>query len=1108
MPASPGGRSVGRVNIRVVPDSTLFRRDLLAKLAIIEKNVHFTVNVDKANVNRQAIKDDIQRQMAMMRDIAISAKVAVTVDRVNLDRKEVQRDLIAKFKAMRKIDVNVRAKAIVTDAEVRKVEVRASLQRQFDEMGLKVKVGVDLTKARHDIDKIVDYANKQDANVNINAATAAATAQMRFLARDRIVTFIPQVSAKAFTKVAVALAALSGTRVSQSWAEDILESVGRIDKNLPRIGAITSGVGALIGVLLAATSGLLGLGAGLAAIVPTLLIIPGLIIGMGFSITTLVVAMKTAKTELDPLADSMNELADIIQTSYWDAARDPIISLITTLMPQLRVAFAETSASMGRFTAAFAQAFENELSEGRLVPLFDGISKSFDILSTGTEAFAGALVSLSAVAAKYVPRLAQWFVDISITFDTWLSGVANDGRLDGWIERGIVAIKDLGRVVNGVSRQFAALWKAAESGGSGGLTGFADAMQRYADIMESSKFQSTMTAIFEGASDGTKSLADGLVALGDMFYVMQDSLSLFLATTGAIVGQFVADFAGAFSQPEVAQGLADFILGVEEGFASFGRFIPEIALGVAALGSFAGALAEQLGPVLGAVLGALATLLTPLLTFLTEEILPAMVDFSEIIIGLADWIAANAGWVIPLIAGVIAWNGIMVVSNGIMAITRGIIAGYSAATYGAVGATYAIGTAQKIGAIVSGISTSAWGLNTKAVLTNSALTNISKGRILAHNVVVGIATGLQWAWNAAMAANPVGLVVAIILAIIAAIVLLVIGIVKLVQNWDVVVKFLQDVVGNVFSWLGDVFTWLGELFTNIYETAIRPVIEGIGAVFTWLWENVLKPIFTVIDFALALLSAAIQALYDYAVKPALEAIGAMFAWLYEFGIKPVFDQIAAIFAWIYENVIAVAVRNWQGAIGILGDAFAWLYEFGLKPVFDAIGAVFTWLWETIVSPTFDSIGGALETIGAAFETVFGAVGSFVETIFKNIVDFIKIPINAVIDLINGIIGAINNIGIDIPEWAPSSLAGQTIGFKLDKIPKLATGGTIVSRGTVLVGEEGPELLDLNRGASVIPLSRAGNGTGNTIIYNAAPNVSLDAEEALFTAMRRAKVIGW
>jgi hypothetical protein len=294
VPASPGGRSVGRVNIRVVPDSTLFRRDLLAKLAIIEKNVHFTVNVDKANVNRQAIKDDIQRQMAMMRDIAISAKVAVTVDRVNLDRKEVQRDLIAKFKAMRKIDVNVRAKAIVTDAEVRKVEVRASLQRQFDEMGLKVKVGVDLTKARHDIDKIVDYANKQDANVNINAATAAATAQMRFLARDRIVTFIPQVSAKAFTKVAVALAALSGTRVSQSWAEDILESVGRIDKNLPRIGAITSGVGALIGVLLAATSGLLGLGAGLAAIVPTLLIIPGLIIGMGFSITTLVVAMKTA----------------------------------------------------------------------------------------------------------------------------------------------------------------------------------------------------------------------------------------------------------------------------------------------------------------------------------------------------------------------------------------------------------------------------------------------------------------------------------------------------------------------------------------------------------------------------------------------------------------------------------------------------------------------------------------------------------------------------------------------------------------------------------------------------------------------------------------------
>jgi len=70
----------------------------------------------------------------------------------------------------------------------------------------------------------------------------------------------------------------------------------------------------------------------------------------------------------------------------------------------------------------------------------------------------------------------------------------------------------------------------------------------------------------------------------------------------------------------------------------------------------------------------------------------------------------------------------------------------------------------------------------------------------------------------------------------------------------------------------------------------------------------------------------------------------------------------------------------------------------------------------------------------------------------------------------------------------------------------ATGGTITSSGTVLVGEQGPELLNLGRGASVIPLDK---GSGQTIVYNAAPNNSLDSEQSLFLAMRRAKVVaGW
>lgn len=73
------------------------------------------------------------------------------------------------------------------------------------------------------------------------------------------------------------------------------------------------------------------------------------------------------------------------------------------------------------------------------------------------------------------------------------------------------------------------------------------------------------------------------------------------------------------------------------------------------------------------------------------------------------------------------------------------------------------------------------------------------------------------------------------------------------------------------------------------------------------------------------------------------------------------------------------------------------------------------------------------------------------------------------------------------------------------IPKLAKGG-FVSRPTMaLVGEAGPEVVmplkDFER------MSGAGQ-SGNVMNYYAAPNQSVDSEQQLFTALKRAKAFGW
>jgi phage-related protein len=92
-------------------------------------------------------------------------------------------------------------------------------------------------------------------------------------------------------------------------------------------------------------------------------------------------------------------------------------------------------------------------------------------------------------------------------------------------------------------------------------------------------------------------------------------------------------------------------------------------------------------------------------------------------------------------------------------------------------------------------------------------------------------------------------------------------------------------------------------------------------------------------------------------------------------------------------------------------------------------------------------------------------------------------------------------------------AAQTAKSAAASIPtstkkaKLATGGLVTGPTNALIGEAGPEL--------VIPLDKfeswmnMGQGSGKAINYYAAPNLSLDSEQELFQAMKRAKVVvGW
>jgi len=67
----------------------------------------------------------------------------------------------------------------------------------------------------------------------------------------------------------------------------------------------------------------------------------------------------------------------------------------------------------------------------------------------------------------------------------------------------------------------------------------------------------------------------------------------------------------------------------------------------------------------------------------------------------------------------------------------------------------------------------------------------------------------------------------------------------------------------------------------------------------------------------------------------------------------------------------------------------------------------------------------------------------------------------------------------------------------------ASGGLVTGPTAALIGEAGPEVvIPLNRFESMMGMS----GNGKELNYYAAPNQSIDSEQELFQAMRRAKVV--
>lgn len=307
--------------------------------------------------------------------------------------------------------------------------------------------------------------------------------------------------------------------------------------------------------------------------------------------------------------------------------------------------------------------------------------------------------------------------------------------------------------------------------------------------------------------------------------------------------------------------------------------------------------------------------------------------------------------------------------------------------------------------------------------------------------------------------------------------------------WDAVKVAAMDVweralvpLGNFLQWLWDnVFApfgaWLMDVMPKAWDAVVvaamwlwKNVLVPFGEFLKWLWDKVLVPVGKVIGEALVIAFDKVakvaksfwndvlvplgKALMEM-VGPAVEAVSAVLTWLWLNVLKPLGSFIGAILMPIIEGLVAI---------------FEFLWKYVLKPLVNFVGNVLV----SVFTNAFKSIGGIIGGVKDIFVGLMKFItGIFtgdwkkawdgVKQIFKGVFDslwsIVKFPLNLIIDGINALIGGLNKLSFDIPDWVPGSLGGKSFGISIPKIPKLAVG-------TNYVAEDG--LAYLHEGEAVVP----------------------------------------
>lgn len=658
---------IGRIAIKVIPDTSKFKEETNRQLKRIEKQldkVKIKVEVDKSDLKRQMHAANREAQRA-----ARNAKIKVDVDsdKVREKLRKVGKDLErvrdVNFEMHGEIiegeiiddlrqlsaHVNHYMKANPWDAhlqigsgEMRTVrgEVIAWMDAHPIRAPLQIEGPPDgkLKRLKRHIEKKLDDI-KAKIKATLNAANLKRIAvRLAVLARDRFVKLKPVVDNKYARNAATTLAALTGVRLVGSLSGDFWDFIKNLDKNLPKVLGLTTAFVGLAASIGASASNAFALAASLASIAPLALSLPGIFGGLAIGGLVTILGLKDLNKVLPQIKTKWTALRNEISRDFWSTAKKPIKELADDLFPRLRKSFKPVSKEIGSWFGDFSKQIGISLLPA-LNGMFDNLKGSIKIFRGATKPLAGIITSLGKMGSKLLPDLAGWAKKILDSFDGWLKKIQGNGTWDRWVADGKAALKDLGRVLKSSVKIFRDIAKAAKDAGGAGLKDLADSMERIQKVTSGAAFQKGMSNFFEGSHLFFETFSGETGgAIGKLFSSLAQTFKDLAPGFGATLGSLVKVIATELAKPETQKAIKDLFGGLFSFLSQIEPYIPNVIDFFRVVASAIGDIAKANGDNVGKMLSSLADLgkvITPEVVKLVEKLTPILADLLDTILEFA-----------------------------------------------------------------------------------------------------------------------------------------------------------------------------------------------------------------------------------------------------------------------------------------------------------------------------------------------------------------------------------------------------------------------------------------------------------------------------------------